>query len=98
MSRPFSGTEAIERARSGGYQLLISNLHMPGIDGQTLYARLRPQLPDLRWILLTGAGLSQRDQRFLAQTSLATLAEPFTNEQLVRQVFACLTNPIRRLA
>src|SRR2546427_12229099 len=35
------GRRALDRARSGGYQLVILDLQLPGIDGLTLCAELR---------------------------------------------------------
>lgn len=85
-----SGAEALEQALGNEYQLVITDLRMPGIDGPTLYSRLQPQRPELRWMILTGDTMSERSQRFLARTGLPTLAKPFTHDQLLAQVIGCL--------
>lgn len=89
-----SGSEAIELALANEYQLVISDIRMPGIDGPTLYARLASRRPNLRWMILTGDTMSERSQRFLARSGLPTLAKPFTNDQLLAQVVSCLGSPV----
>src|SRR2546430_10464919 len=52
------GRRALDRARSGGYQLVILDLQLPGIDGLTLCAELRREAgtPDLPVVMLTAPG------------------------------------------
>ena len=85
------GQEALALASAGAYALIISDLHMPGLDGPALYAQLRPHQPDQRWLIITGDTLSGHSQRFLRRTGLPVIAKPFTTDQLVRGVLGCLT-------
>src|SRR2546428_4983833 len=52
------GRRALDRARSGGYQLVILDLQLPGIDGLTLCAELRREAAtrDLPVVMLTAPG------------------------------------------
>src|SRR5256712_8154764 len=52
------GRRALDRARSGGYQLVILDLQLPGIDGLTLCAELRREAAtrDLPVVMLTARG------------------------------------------
>ncbi len=48
------GQEALERLRRGEYDLLITDLRMPGVDGLTLIREARRFMPQLPIIIITG--------------------------------------------
>lgn len=48
-----SGAEAQERARQGGFDLLLLDMNMPGISGPDLIQRLRQQHPELPLLVLS---------------------------------------------
>ncbi|MBN1827337.1 MAG: response regulator [Candidatus Eisenbacteria bacterium] len=50
------GEEAIEAARNGNYDLLISDIRMPGKNGNEVVAALKEIAPDLPVILITAYG------------------------------------------
>ncbi len=50
----FSGTDALERIKDCDYQMLITDLKMPGIDGLELIAKAKEQNPEIRTIMVTG--------------------------------------------
>lgn len=49
-------TKALERARRGGVDIIISDYEMPRLDGLQFLRRVRILLPDSVRILLTGRG------------------------------------------
>lgn len=85
-----SGEQALERARAHEYALVVSDIQMPGMDGAELYARLSPLRPQLRWLILTGDTMGDRSRDFLDRTGLPVLPKPFTQEELLGSVAACL--------
>ena len=52
-----SGSEALRIARAcrGGFDLLLSDVEMPGMDGTSLARQLRAELPGLGIILMSGS-------------------------------------------
>lgn len=50
----FSGTDALEMFNKYDYQMLITDLKMPGIDGLELIQKAKEQNPEIRAILITG--------------------------------------------
>jgi CheY-like chemotaxis protein len=49
------GQEAVDLAANGaGFDLLLTDLRMPRLDGMELIARLRAQRPDLPVVVMTG--------------------------------------------
>lgn len=51
-----SGTEALERLRTGGYDVLVTDIWMPEIDGVSLIKSLAAEFPGLRIMAMTGGG------------------------------------------
>jgi PAS domain S-box-containing protein len=74
-----NGVEALERLMTSQYDLIISDLCMPDMDGETLYKRVREQSPVLAksMIFLTGDTISQKSRTFLESTGNRWLGKPF---------------------
>jgi len=80
-----------------GYDLVISDLRMPGMSGIALHDRLLEACPDLldRLVLSTGDLVSPEAAAFVARTSCPLLEKPFrfaALEEIVRRV------TVRRMA
>jgi CheY-like chemotaxis protein len=86
-----NGVAALEKIRQQRYDLILSDLHMPQLNGVGLYLALTQQLDRLseRIIFLTGSTGPSELHRFLKETGLPVLRKHFTLvelQQLVRQV------------
>jgi len=79
------------RRRGAPFQLIISDIKMPGLGGPAFYERVRAQDPDLaaKMIFITGDTLSPSTREFLNNTQRPYLAKPFTIGDL-RRVIAAL--------
>ena|SRR5438067_1672950 len=73
-----NGHAALARLSERGYDLILCDLLMPELDGQTLYGLLQRQLPALcqRIIFLTGDTLNPDSQAFLAQCGQPWIPKP----------------------
>jgi PAS domain S-box-containing protein len=82
-----SGEEAIEKLKQRPYDIVISDVRLPGIDGPALYAWIARYKPELsaRTAFVTGDTLGQASERFLAEAKRPLLEKPF------------LPNDVRRL-
>jgi two-component system, cell cycle sensor histidine kinase and response regulator CckA len=85
-----SGEEALGCAQGQDYDLILCDLHMPGLDGQALYQRLHQLRPSQRWLILTGDTMGEPSRAFLERTGLPVLAKPFTQDQLLACVAECV--------
>ena len=78
-----SAEEALERLHATHFDLVISDLRLPGMDGLALLERSRQISPETRGILITAFGSPEVAQR-AAQLANAYLAKPFLLQDLVR--------------
>ncbi|MEP7297188.1 MAG: PAS domain S-box protein [Burkholderiales bacterium] len=90
------GREALDRWRGGDYALLLTDLHMPVMDGYELAAAIRSEeSPERRLpiIALTANGLAAEELRCLAAGMDAYLTKPVRLPQLRAAIAAWLAPP-----
>ncbi|HEY2459962.1 MAG TPA: ATP-binding protein [Candidatus Acidoferrum sp.] len=87
------GREALTRAATQTYDLVICDMKMPGFDGQAFYkALVRTQNPLVqRFLFVTGDVLAAHTQQFLDRNGVAHLAKPFLVEELTEKIQHVLT-------
>jgi len=83
-----NGTEAVDRLRDRTYDLILSDLRMPEMDGPSFYREVARSRPDLRgrFIFITGDLLSPETREFLEQTGAPSLSKPFAPEVVCRLI------------
>ena len=81
-----TGRAALERLASQAYDLIVSDLRMPVLDGRGLYRELQARHPEMlrRILFVTGSALDPGNEEFLARTRVPWLAKPFTINDLHR--------------
>ncbi len=72
-----SAEEALEKIESHPYDLVISDLRMPGIDGLQLLERVKQRHPDTRFILMTAYGSDEVEARAHSLEVYDYIAKPF---------------------
>jgi CheY-like chemotaxis protein len=85
------GRTALRMAQQGRFDVILSDLKMPGLDGQGLYEALCKERPDMknRFIFTTGDVVNPDVRSFFQRTGCAYLSKPFKLEavlQIVDQV------------
>lgn len=88
----FDGREALDRAASKAYDLVICDMKMPGMDGQRFYQTLAEARNPLgeRFLFITGDVLAAHTRLFLESHRLPYVAKPFRVEELTEKVFSLL--------
>jgi CheY-like chemotaxis protein len=83
-----NGRIALARLRERTYDLILSDLRMPDLDGAGLYRELERERPELlsRLIFLTGDELGGETTEFLQRTGAQALAKPFDADDVRRVV------------
>jgi len=72
------GVGALGRLRAEGFDAVLSDIHMPGLDGIGLYRAVADMQPALthHFVLVTGSSLTPETQQFLAETGVLVLEKP----------------------
>lgn len=78
------GMEALERltAKNGGYDLLVSDVKMPLMDGIALAHKAADQWPGLRILLMTGFADQRERAEDLSEVIRDVVTKPFTLQQI----------------
>ena len=84
-----NGAKALELMRASRFDVLVTDLRMPGVDGATLVARTRTDSPDTIRIVLSGYANEQQSQR-LVSLAHRYLSKPCEPKQLEECVDRCL--------
>ncbi|MCG8548380.1 MAG: ATP-binding protein, partial [Alphaproteobacteria bacterium] len=84
-----TGRIALDRLEEGTFDLVMTDLRMPDLDGRQLYEEMQVRYPDLadRTIFVTGDTLSGHFEKFLAETGRPVIEKPFTPED-IREIVA----------
>ena len=84
-----NGLLALEQIKRESYDLILSDLRMPDLDGLALYRELESRRPDLlqRMIFISGTTDDPVYQKFLEQVDVPVLSKPFHLDDL-RQLTA----------
>lgn len=85
-----SAEEALPLAESGTFQLLLSDLVLPGMSGSALAAALRQRQPQLRVIIMSGHTDGLSPDQPLGAAGNAFLQKPFDAQTLTRSVRGAL--------
>lgn len=90
-----TGTEALPLLEQHAYDLIITDLRMPEIDGPLLYREVERRRPDAakRFIFITGNAYFPEYTSFLKATKAPVLVKPFNLMALRHAVTRALARP-----
>ncbi|MGB4782601.1 ATP-binding protein [Candidatus Methylomirabilis sp.] len=80
------GEEGLARIETGGFDLVITDLSMPGMSGWEVASLVKARWPGLPVILITGWGEVVEGEQLATSGVDLILAKPFTNEQLLQAI------------
>jgi CheY-like chemotaxis protein len=90
-----NGIEALRKLERQRYDLIITDLHMPKLDGSGFYRELaQRKLHSLkRIIFLTGTTGGSEEHRFVQESGVPVLLKPFNVSELIELVRRRLSSP-----
>lgn len=82
------GQQALEKLAACRYDVVLSDLRMPGMDGPALYAEVQKRHPGQErcFVFLTGDTFTGGTAEFLERSGVPSLAKPFTLDEMERAV------------
>ncbi len=80
---PFKGLKEIENEY---FDLVITDLMMPGMDGLELIKKIRVTAPDLKIIMMTGYATMQTALLAMREGAQKYISKPFTRDELLTTI------------
>lgn len=81
-----NGAAAIEAGRKSRFDLLLTDVYMPGVGGLELIEQFRQFSPETRIIVMTAQGSLEIAMQAVAQGAFDFIAKPFDIEEVIRLV------------
>jgi len=78
----YSGDEGLGRTKEKDYDIVITDLKMPGLSGMEVLATLRKNKPEVTVIIFTGYATVENAREALKMGAFDYIPKPFTNEEL----------------
>jgi len=75
--------EALELAKKGGFDLVISDLKMPGLDGIDLIGAIKQVDEDIPIIIITAYGTVESAAEAMQKGGFDFITKPFRKEQIL---------------
>lgn len=75
--------EALEMAKSGGYDLLLTDLKMPGLDGIELLNAVREFDQEIPIIIITAYATAESAAEAMDKNAFDFITKPFRKEQVI---------------
>lgn len=93
-----SGSEALALAKHHHYQVVVTDIAMPGMDGRTLIEQLRLLQRDANYIAVTALRESERDRQSFGSGDVLVFDKPWDSVALSRAIRAAARcdAPVRR--
>ncbi len=75
--------DALRLIAANGYDVIISDIHMPGMDGLELMGLIKNRHPDLPVVLITGYSISEARKIAMEKGADAFVAKPFHMKEIL---------------
>ena len=76
------GLQALEALSAGTYDLLVTDIVMPGLDGIALALKVARDYPDLPVLLMTGYSAERQRAHNLDELICRVLVKPFSLQEI----------------
>ena len=88
------GARAVELVREGPFDLILSDVRMPGMSGVDAFREIRKIRPDLPVLLMTAFALEEVLADVLAEGVYAVLRKPFAVEHVIGVIARVVAGPV----
>lgn len=80
------GFEAIEKAKSGTFDLVLMDIEMPGMDGVETFKEIRKILPEINVVMMTAYAVEDLIAEALREGAYGVLYKPLDIEKVLNLV------------
>ena len=91
-----NGREALGKLIGKEYDLVISDLRMPDMNGQDLLTAIRQRNLDVDFLVMTGFGTTETAVEFMRDGAVDYISKPFDIKQMLLRVHAVLDRRVIR--
>lgn len=84
------GSEGLARFREGGFDLVISDFHMVGMNGLEMVKLIKALNPDVPVIMASGEAHQEEREHMRAAGAMAVLVKPFEMDDLESAIIKAL--------
>jgi CheY-like chemotaxis protein len=92
-----NGTEGLQLFLKDSFELVVTDLQMPGMDGWTLAQRIKEASPNTPVILITGSEKEMILKKLKGNSINSVMFKPFTLQDLEHTVQGILENVVSPL-
>jgi len=82
----FTGQEGLKKIEEGSYDLVITDLKMPGISGMEALKKIKDNNPDIGIIMVTGYSTAETAVEAMKLGAFDYLPKPFTPDEIISVV------------
>ena len=82
-----SGEDALEKLEDSFFDLVITDIAMPGIDGLELLSIIKSRSPETKVVIITAYGTDEREERAYKIGAERYIEKPFDISELRNLVF-----------
>jgi len=90
----YDGLEALARLDTTGYELVITDVCMPGLDGLDLLQQIRERRPATRVVVMTAQNTPENLIRSIRERAFTFFSKPFSTSAVADMVARALETPM----
>jgi len=88
-----SGTEALDHLNQKQFDLVITDIKMPGMNGLDLVLEIRKRFPETKVIIMTAYGSPEMEEQVNKRGAFGYIEKPFEINNLKKLIFETITEP-----
>ena len=92
----YDGIEGLQRLASASYDLVLTDVCMPGLDGLELLTRIQKQSPSTPVVVMTAQNTPETVARSIREKAFTYFSKPFSTTTVADLVARALENPVGR--
>jgi DNA-binding NtrC family response regulator len=88
------GEQALSLVESREFDLVLSDLNMPGMDGSALLRAVKAALPNLPVVIITGYGTFHTEKRVMKEGADGYISKPCTLSKIEKTISSILSHKV----